>query len=206
MDKNDYKNKIEEHRKPINLDGEESSDSRMSRRTANQPVKHTNKSRNYLLPILFAIFILIPFGFLIYIQAFYKPNQNETAVLETGVFEYKQNDEETEEIGGTDEVDEPATNKEDESETNKEDESQNTDEVIVEDDTKAEESPSEITPVEEPVEEEQPSEKTHIVQPNETLYRIAMNYYNSADAVEKIKEANGLTSDTISSGQKLILP
>ncbi|MDX1771997.1 MAG: LysM peptidoglycan-binding domain-containing protein, partial [Planococcaceae bacterium] len=63
----------------------------------------------------------------------------------------------------------------------------------------------------EEVVEEQPTEtetsgKTHIVQPNETLYRIAMNYYNSPDAVQKIKDANGLTSDSISEGQKLILP
>lgn len=198
MDKNDYKNKIEEHRKPIKLDGEESSNSRMLRRSTSQPTKHTNKSRNYLLPILFAIFILIPFGFLIYIQAFYEPNQNKTAVLETGVFEYKQNDEDIQEATGTD--------FEDESGTNKEEESQNTDETVIEDDTKADEESPTITPVVEPVEEEQPSEKTHIVQPNETLYRIAMNYYNSADAVEKIKEANGLTSDSISTGQELILP
>ncbi|MDX1807056.1 MAG: LysM peptidoglycan-binding domain-containing protein, partial [Paenisporosarcina sp.] len=71
------------------------------------------------------------------------------------------------------------------------------------------EEPVEEQPVEQPIEEpvEEPSSgKTHVVQPGETLYRIAMNYYNSPDAVEKIKSANGLSSNSISTGQTLILP
>lgn len=194
MDKNDYKDKIEEHRKPIKLDGEESANSRMSRRSSTQPVKQTQKSRNYLLPILFAIFILIPFGFLIYIQVFYQPNQNETAVLETGVFEYKENEEDKEEGNVTDQEESQV-------------EAEEGDSAVKEEETVSEESSTDEPAVTEPKEEEQASsEKTHIVQPNETLYRIAMNYYNSPDAVEKIKEANGLTTDSISSGQELILP
>ena len=55
-------------------------------------------------------------------------------------------------------------------------------------------------------EEEKKSQRTHIVQSNETLYRIAMNYYNDPNAVEKIKQANGLSSESIYVGQKLILP
>lgn len=166
----------------------------MSRRSSTQPVKQTQKSRNYLLPILFAIFILIPFGFLIYIQVFYQPNQNETAVLETGVFEYKENEEDKEEGNVTDQEESQV-------------EAEEGDSAVKEEETVSEESSTDEPAVTEPKEEEQASsEKTHIVQPNETLYRIAMNYYNSPDAVEKIKEANGLTTDSISSGQELILP
>lgn len=195
MDKNDYKHKIEEHRKPIKLDGDDSANSRMSRRSSNQPVKQTTKSRNFLLPILFAIFILIPFGFLIYIQVFYEPNQNETAVLETGVFEYQQNEEDNEE--------ENVANQEEESQIDEEEDS-----TVIEEETETDENSTEEPTVTEPEpnEEQGSSEKTHIVQPNETLYRIAMNYYNSPDAVERIKEANGLTTDSISTGQELILP
>jgi len=59
---------------------------------------------------------------------------------------------------------------------------------------------------EQPETEQPTSSKTHVVQPGETLYRIAMNYYNSPDAVEKIKSANGLSSNSISTGQTIILP
>ena len=54
-----------------------------------------------------------------------------------------------------------------------------------------------------------PSGKTHVVQPNETLYRIAVNNYGAAGAgaaVERIKQANGLSSNEISVGQTLVLP
>ncbi|WKA53381.1 LysM peptidoglycan-binding domain-containing protein [Planococcus shixiaomingii] len=53
------------------------------------------------------------------------------------------------------------------------------------------------------------SSKTVVVQPQETLYRIAVNNYGAAGAaaaVEKIKQANGLSSNSISPGQTLILP
>ncbi len=51
--------------------------------------------------------------------------------------------------------------------------------------------------------------KTYVVQSSETLYRIAVNNYGAAGAaaaVEKIKQANGLSSNSISPGQTLILP
>ena len=48
--------------------------------------------------------------------------------------------------------------------------------------------------------------KTHVVQSNETLYRIAMNYYNSPAGVDKIKQANNLSGESISAGQTLIIP
>ncbi|MDJ0331686.1 LysM peptidoglycan-binding domain-containing protein [Planococcus sp. S3-L1] len=51
--------------------------------------------------------------------------------------------------------------------------------------------------------------KTYVVQSSETLYRIAVNNYGAAGAaaaVEKIKQANGLSSNSISPGQTLVLP
>ncbi|WP_236610205.1 LysM peptidoglycan-binding domain-containing protein [Planococcus halocryophilus] len=47
------------------------------------------------------------------------------------------------------------------------------------------------------------------MKPGETLYRIAVNNYGAAGAaaaVEKIKQANGLGSNSISPGQSLTLP
>src|SRR5689334_8927470 len=45
--------------------------------------------------------------------------------------------------------------------------------------------------------------QTHIVQPGETLFRIALNY---GITVEALQAANGLTSNIIYSGQTLIIP
>lgn len=53
------------------------------------------------------------------------------------------------------------------------------------------------------------SGKTYVVKPGETLYRIAVNNYGAAGAaaaVEKIKQANGLSSNSISPGQSITLP
>lgn len=51
-----------------------------------------------------------------------------------------------------------------------------------------------------------PTQKTHIVKNGETLYRISVNYYGHGEGVDKIKQANGLSSNSISTGQKLTIP
>lgn len=46
----------------------------------------------------------------------------------------------------------------------------------------------------------------HRVQANETLFRIAMKYYNSQAGVEIIKNANQLKGNEIQAGQVLVIP
>lgn len=203
MNNDDYKHKIDEHRKPISLDNESRTNTRVTRRSTKQNVEQVKPRRNLLLPILFTIFILIPVGFLIYIQVFYEPNTNQTAITDAGEFEFEENEVDSVDTTVTEEPEE--TNTEDSS--NEDEGTEPVEPVVTEDESEVEVTEEE----QEEVVEEQPTEtetsgKTHIVQPNETLYRIAMNYYNSPDAVQKIKDANGLTSDSISEGQKLILP
>lgn len=48
--------------------------------------------------------------------------------------------------------------------------------------------------------------KLHTVQKGETLYRIAMKYYQSKSGVDIIKKANNLKNDSISVGQTLKIP
>lgn len=203
MNNDDYKHKIDEHRKPISLDNESRTNTRVTRRSTKQTVEQVKPRRNLLLPILFTIFILIPVGFLIYIQVFYQPNTNQTAITDAGEFEFEENEVDSVDTNVTEEPEE--TNTEDSS--NEDENTESVEPVVTEDESEGEvieEEQEEV--VEEQPTETETSEKTHIVQPNETLYRIAMNYYNSPDAVQKIKDANGLTSDSISEGQKLILP
>ncbi|HSO59174.1 MAG TPA: LysM domain-containing protein [Paenisporosarcina sp.] len=208
MNNDDYQNKIEEYRKPIQTNGEETKpNTRTSRRSSTPSLKKTKQKRNLLLPILFFFFILIPVSFLIYVFAFYQPNANETTVYDNSEVQYEQNDEDT-----TTETD--GENTESEENTDTETPVEPAEQPVVEEtpveEEPVEEAPVEEQPVEEPIEEPTEAEpangKTHVVQPGETLYRIAMNYYNSPNAVEQIKAANGLSSNEISSGQTLILP
>jgi LysM repeat protein len=46
----------------------------------------------------------------------------------------------------------------------------------------------------------------HTVQPQETIFRIAMKYYHSQEGIEKIKKANNLSTNEIQSGQVLKIP
>ncbi|MBP2240711.1 LysM repeat protein [Cytobacillus eiseniae] len=60
-----------------------------------------------------------------------------------------------------------------------------------------------------PVEKQQPEQEKvvyHTVKQSETLYRIAMNYYQSPAGVEKIKKANNLKNNEIRVGQVLTIP
>jgi LysM repeat protein len=46
----------------------------------------------------------------------------------------------------------------------------------------------------------------HTVKPQETLFRIAMNYYNSQSGIEKIKEWNNIENHDLQAGQVLKIP
>ncbi len=46
----------------------------------------------------------------------------------------------------------------------------------------------------------------HTVQPHETLYKLAIKYYHSANGINIIKQANNLKSDQINAGQVLKIP
>ena len=50
-------------------------------------------------------------------------------------------------------------------------------------------------------------QKTHVVQSTDNLYRIALKYYGngSPEYVNKIKAANNLSSDSIATGQVLVI-
>lgn len=46
----------------------------------------------------------------------------------------------------------------------------------------------------------------HTVQPQETLFRISMNYYKSQEGIALIQKWNGLNGNEISNGQVLKIP
>jgi len=198
MNQDDYQKKIDEHRQSIGQD-DDSNEMRRSRSLNKKPKK---KSKNILIPTVFCIFILIPVSIFIYVQFFYEADpdkaevvKNDTIHVETQTINNGTKEEETPEVV------EPVTPEKTEQPAEKP-------AVEVKEEPKEEVAEPKKEPV--VVEKTEPSEvassRTHIVKEDETLYRIAVNYYKDGNAVEKIKSANGLSSNEISVGQKLILP
>ena len=206
MNKDEYQNKIEEHRKPIEINSETEPNTRKSRRTNSFVSKKSKKhKRNYLLPILFFFFILIPVSFLIYVFVFYEPSSNGTTVVDNSQVQFEQN--ENEDVANTNTEDKstnPLPSDVEPKGSEPIEETTKPEEVIVPENQAPEppvEQPSEI-----PSEPELTSGKTHVVQPGENLYRIGLKYFPSGGGVDRIKSANNLTSDSISTGQTLIIP
>lgn len=205
MNQDDYQKKIDEHRQSIGLE-DNMAESRRTRRSS-YTKKPKKKSKNLLLPSLFFIFILIPVCIFLYVHFFYTPDkveeassqgviQVETKPISNGTEKEEEEESVEENSQEAEDENEPSTSKEESTE-------QATPEVKPE--VKQEVKPEVKT---EPKEEQkvETEQRTHIVKADETLYRIAVNYYKDPNAVEKIKAANGLTSNSISAGQKLILP
>lgn len=196
MKQDDYQKKIDEHRQSISLE-DDSNELRRSRRS-NSSKKPKKKSKNVLIPTLTGIFILIPIFMFVYVKFFFIPEekevtdpgiiQMETKTISNGVSKQEEAKETVEEP--TEKVEQTPVIT---TETEKNEETKNVEKVEEKKETQVETG-------------KQVQSNTHIVAKGETLYRIAMNYYNNPDAVEKIKDANGLYSNEISVGQKLILP
>ncbi|MGO1923141.1 MAG: LysM peptidoglycan-binding domain-containing protein, partial [Jeotgalicoccus sp.] len=57
-------------------------------------------------------------------------------------------------------------------------------------------------------EETKNANASHVVTTQDNLYRIAIQYYGSGSAenVQRIMEANGVTADSLTVGQELIIP
>ncbi|MFD1030890.1 LysM peptidoglycan-binding domain-containing protein [Metaplanococcus flavidus] len=223
MDKRNYRESLEKDRQEINAENT----STLSRRAHRQPgKKKAPKRKNFLLPGLFFIFILIPVSILIYVAFFYVPddtligaeNENEVSFEQTSPSEKSEvlvpeetEDENTERSEET--ADEEQTVEADEKTEEKTEET--VEEEPVEEATEPAETEKPVeqeTPAaapEEPAEEVTSDVKTVIVKEQETLYRIAVNNYGASGAgaaVEKIKQANNLSSNEIYPGQTLILP
>ncbi|MCM3610917.1 LysM peptidoglycan-binding domain-containing protein [Planococcus sp. MERTA32b] len=228
MDKKNYRESLEKDREEIITDKNSTLSRRAHRQSGSQK---TQKRKNLLLPVLFFIFILIPVTILIYVAFVYEPNdtltgaENENEVSVENSSAPKENTvlvpEETEE-DVADETEEEADGKSNENdaeseekteETVKEEAPEDTEEPAESEKPAEQETPAPETPAtpepEEPAASETGGAKTVIVKENETLYRIAVNNYGASGAgaaVEKIKQANGLSSNEIYAGQKLILP
>ncbi len=209
MKKDNYKTEFEEHRQEIGQDD----DNLPSRAELHRKGRKSKKKSSHLMiNVVLGLFTLIPVIILVYVVSdFYNPGSNPSAKDGNTNISYE----------------ETANKKTDEKieDTDKDIVLDEKDDDVVEDDGKVVEEVKttpevETKPVEKPVvnvnptpekkpevkPEDKTTSKTHRVADGETLYRISVNYYGSDVGVEKIKSANGLSSNNISVGQTLTIP
>lgn len=192
MANNDYQKRLDEHRKPID---EPVTATRRARHQKKIKKQSSKTPRSWFLPTLFTLGIISPIILFVYVSVFYNPLANEVPanqqVIQLDV--------------------QPVTPVQQEEEEEQEEQPVEEAEEVVEQEP-VEQEPVEqelVEEVQEPVQQpepQQPAARTHTVQAGETLYRIAVNYYNDPSAVDRIKQANNLTSNEISTGQQLVLP
>jgi LysM repeat protein len=206
MKKENYKTEFEEHRKEIDNDG----DNLPSRADLHRKGrKQKKKSSHLMINVVLGLFTLIPVIILVYVVSdFYNPGSNPSAKDGDAHVSYEETVNKK-----IDEKKEDATK--DISLDDKDDEENGKDEEEVEPNPEVETKPEtkpvvEVDPTTEKKDEVKPEQeaigKTHKVANGETLYRISVNYYGSDAGVEKIKNANGLSSNDIMVGQTLTIP
>lgn len=236
MTKEDYREKVEEHRQEIDLHNE--SGTKMSRVSRHRK-KSEKKQTNPMMTVLTVVLIFIPLVILAYVWLIYEPNTSASENVNAD-----KKDDLVVEIQKQDPKTQPsATNDDEEKEEKKEDNTAEVDEakakaekekLAAEEAKKAEariakekaaKEAEEIKKAEEAQkvaaakakeqeakkkaaqEAAKAQQKTHTVQSTDNLYRIALKYYGngSPENVNKIKAANNLSSDSIATGQVLVI-
>jgi LysM repeat protein len=180
---------------------------------------HQEKKTKIKYPLIkgmLAFFVLLPilmFG--IYTSLDHKQNENRSIVTEKGQREevtYESRDIEEEVKSGTssNEVNETAEGQESAPKPESIEEAQPAVQQQPPAEEVDEESLVQLTEQSEPVQKTEFQENVqvidHVVKPKETLFRIAMNYYNSQAGMEKIKEWNNIETHDLEAGQVLKIP
>lgn len=231
MKNNDYQYEFEEHRKEIEMDKESISELPSRSEVHGRGRRSKKKSNFTLINTILGVFTLIPiviFGYVIY-NIYNQDDKSNTAQIEDNGFQYDVHspspgsgdsskpagaEDEEKEDGNTESKGQAADDKESGKKEASKD--QPVEKPVKQETPKPEKQP-EQQPEKKPEKKtekkqentqvaSQQSGKVHIVKKDETLYRISVNYYGSDIGVEKIKQANGLSSNEIRVGQKLIIP
>lgn len=236
MTKEDYREKVEEHRQEIDLHNE--SGAKMSRVSRHRK-KNGKKQTNPIMTALTVVLIFIPLVILAYVWLIYEPNTSASENVNVDkkddlVVEIQKQDPKTQPSATIDDEEKEETNDDNTAEVDEAkakaekekiaaEEAKKTEARIAKE--KAEKEAAEIKKAEEAQkvaaakakeqeakkkaaqEAAKAQKKTHTVQSTDNLYRIALKYYGngSPEYVNKIKAANNLSSDSISTGQVLVI-
>ncbi|MER2114844.1 MAG: LysM peptidoglycan-binding domain-containing protein [Solibacillus isronensis] len=232
MTKEDYREKVEEHRQEIDLHNE--SGTKMSRVSRHRK-KNGKKQTNPIMTALTVVLIFIPLVILAYVWLIYEPNTSASENVNVDkkddlVVEIQKQDPKTQPSATDDDEEKEETNDDNTAEVDEAKAKAEKEKLAAEEakkaeariaKEKAEKEAAEIKKAEEAQKaaaakaKEQEAkkkaakaqQKTHTVQSTDNLYRIALKYYGngSAEYVNKIKAANNLSSDSISTGQVLVI-
>lgn len=208
MAKEDYREKVEEHRQEIDLHNE--SGAKISRVARNRK-GNAKKQKNPLMKILVVVFIFIPLSILGYVLFIFDPGTKATDTTKANdndqlVEIQKQDPNESKVVDSDNEADEKNDAQADDAEKER---------LAAEKAKAAEEAQKVAAQKAKELEAKKKAEAerakatrtTHTVQSTDNLYRIALKYYGDGSPanIEKIKAANNLTSDSISAGQVLVI-
>ncbi|WP_108671091.1 LysM peptidoglycan-binding domain-containing protein [Peribacillus acanthi] len=176
---------------------------------ANKKQKTKWKVKFPLIKLLSLFFILIP----ITIYAIYAANHqdNETAVtsvdevqgVETIEFNENENITQTDDEENTDKQNEVISSSDSTKQSSQNTNTQTTKESET---SSTEDGQQDESLVSKDSSEEDYKIVYHVVKPQETIFRIAMNYYQSQEGIELIKEWNNLKDNSIEVGQELKIP
>lgn len=215
MSKENYKEKVEEHRQEIDLQKEPTSRMSRTNRIKNNKSKKQRRSLP-LMTILTVVFIFIPLIILVYVQFWYTPAAPEVAQqADESIVQLETNMPSKASASVTTDEDEESKQTQDGNATDASKEAEAKETAAAEEAQKVAAEQAKEAEAKKKAEEKAKAEaeaksqqKSHTVQSTDNLYRIALKYYGdgSPSQVEKIKQANNLSSDSISLGQVLIIP
>lgn len=184
MTKSNYNSEFEDSRRAIELE-ENTIDELPSRvdrhKNYNKSSKGKKKksSKNFtLINVILVLFTLIPIGIFMYVLSdLYNPKDGSTVSVDKSDVSI--------EVGPNKSL-------------------ETTDDITsgLKDESDSEVQKPEVTPKLDSKSES----RTHTVAPSETLYLISVDFYGFGGGVEKIKAANGLSSNLINVGQTLVIP
>lgn len=234
MTKEDYKEKVEELRQEIELEDDAIKRSRASRHSKTKTKKRKNPMMTLLvfvfilipLGILFYVWFLfepeVPAevakdtddkGIVVEIQNQEPKDANASIVADDKTENSEENKEQPKPTAAEDEAAKQAAaaevaKKAEEAEIKKAEEAQKAAAAKLEEQKRQAAEQAKAAEEKAKAEQAAASSKSHTVQSTDNLYRIALKYYGngSPEYVNKIKQANGLSSDSISNGQVLIIP
>lgn len=214
MSQEDYREKIEEHRQAITIESEqETNPSRMTRRqlhgNQNKKKKKEKNRNNKLLTVLAIIFILIPVSMLVYYFGFSAKEEN------SGKTEVDHSSVQIETNDNTLKSATKASSKSEKHSTSKEVANKKLVEENKAMQVKKEEGKVEKAKKEDAVTEAKQQQiynqakasgRLYNVKQGETIQSIAMRFYGSTAGVAIIKDANGITGETVPAGTTIAIP
>ena len=220
MKNDDYRTEFEEQRQEINMNEDHNGEILSRVELHRKGRKAKKRSGPKLINILFGLFTLIPVGILIYVVfSWNSPKSEPNDKVQDSQFQFETSGKSSDSVDVVDEdddVNETSTEeaaeqarKEQEEQARKAEAEQARkaqEEQVKKDEAAAAEKAREEQAKKEQEKKEEPAPRTHTVAAGETLYRISVNYYKSGDGVSKIIQANGLSSNEIVTGQKLVIP